>query len=138
MPKTLPSYLLTPLRDIPAYITSGRVSMANASPVELNQVLGEIRKIMPGWAGAVAEAMECSQQESEESALADACRVASSDSESGQDPEVVFSDGEAADEVEVVTVEQVLPLSTGQVIVPMSPQTSDDSWFGAIFFCKFF
>ena len=108
--------------------------MANASPVELNQVLGEIRKIMPGWAGAVAEAMECSQQESEESALADACRVASSDSGSGQDPEVVISDEEAADEV--VTVEQVG--RHGPFIVPMSPQTSDDSWFGEVKFGAIF
>lgn len=99
--------------------------MANASPVELSQALGEIRKFMPGWAGAVAEALECSQQESEESALADACRVVSSDSD-GQDPEVLVSDDGADDVVQVQP-----PPPTGPVIVPMSPQTSDDSWFGA-------
>ena len=58
-----------------------------------------------GWTSAVRESLELSQQESEESAIADACRVDSS-SECSEVPDM---DGE------------------GGGVVALSPQSSDET-----------
>lgn len=60
-----------------------------------------VEKVMPGWMEEIEETLVLSQQESEESALADACRIS--------------SDEESIDE------------ESAAMTVPCSPQTSDDA-----------
>ncbi|CAK9112795.1 unnamed protein product [Durusdinium trenchii] len=61
-----------------------------------------VEKVMPGWMEEIEETLVLSQQESEESALADACRIS--------------SDEESIDE------------ESAAMTVPCSPQTSDEWW----------
>ena len=73
---------------------------------------GHIQTHFPGWASAVVESLVLSQQESEDSAVAEACRVDSSSETSDEDGCAPVSERSPGEK-------------SGRV--PLSPQSSDEA-----------
>lgn len=90
-----------------AAMASRPMAAAASAPESFQEMAAEASADFPGWACAVAVALDLSQQDSEDTQIADACRVDSS--------------SETSDE------ECTVSPSPGSGIIPLSPQSSDDA-----------